>query len=353
MRRLVICLDGTWNKRDDTTNIWRIFALTSDSDGAVTQIKYYDQGVGTRWYDKATGGAFGTGMYCDVREAYSWLSEHYRPDDEVFIFGFSRGAATALSLANLVDSCGIVGATTTYSFEDANRLYCLPGFSRDGLASQRFRKNSEDFGRPSPLRFLGLFDTVASLFLRRLWREDMHILTLPNSAHRVAHAIALDENRSMFRSVRFPSAPAGGTLAERWFSGAHANIGGGYACDPLATLPLRWMMLEAASCGLSFRKLPNLQAVGALDTEERDSFREFGGGILMLAPLFSRKNRRIGRDAVGRAEEVVDHSAISRFRQIASYRKNCVALSTLLRSRNPAEGDLYVRSPTAQHHAPR
>lgn len=345
MRRLIICLDGTWNKRDDTTNVWRIYALTASDDKSVTQIKYYDQGVGTRWYDKITGGAFGTGMYCDVREAYTWLAEQYQPDDELFIFGFSRGAATALSLANLVDSCGIVGTTTTYSFEDAYRLYSLRGFIRDGPASQRFRQNGEDFGRASPLKFLGLFDTVASLFLRRLWREDMHVLTLPASAYRVAHAIALDENRSMFRSVRFPSAPTHGTLTERWFTGAHANVGGGYACDPLATLPLRWMMLEAASCGLSFRKLPDLQAEDALDTEERDSFREFGGGFLMLAPLLSRRNRRVGRNAAGKAVEVVDRSAILRFRQIASYRKTCKSLRTLLGPNSTVEGDVYVRGP--------
>jgi uncharacterized protein (DUF2235 family) len=350
MRRLVICLDGTWNTRNDTTNVWRIFTLTSDGEGSVSQIKYYDQGVGTRWYDKVTGGAFGAGMYSDVREAYTWLCEQYRPGDEIFLFGFSRGAATAVSLANLIDSCGIVGAATTYSFEDAYRLYCLQGFRRDGLASKRFRMNSEDFGLRSPIRFLGLFDTVASLFLRRLWKEDMHILTLPNSAYRVAHAIALDENRTMFRSVRFSSAPTRGTLSERWFSGAHANIGGGYACDPLARLPLQWMMREAEHCGLSFRKFPNPKPGCELDTEERDSFREFGNGFLMLFPPITRKSRSIGRNASGAADEVVDHSAISRFRRIASYRRNCRPLRTLLGSAPTEEGDLYVRRPAEPQH---
>ncbi len=103
-QRLVICLDGTWNKRDSGTNIYHLSNLIQEGEVADQWLQriYYDPGVGTGVLDGVTGGAFGIGLSENVREAYDWLVEHYNDGDEVYIFGFSRGAFTARSLVGLI-----------------------------------------------------------------------------------------------------------------------------------------------------------------------------------------------------------------------------------------------------------
>jgi uncharacterized protein (DUF2235 family) len=77
-------------------------------------------------------------MYTNVRQANNWICERYRNGDELYLFGFSRGAATALSLADLIDRCGIVGPASLHTFEDAYRLYPKPGFlaKHSGISSR-------------------------------------------------------------------------------------------------------------------------------------------------------------------------------------------------------------------------
>ena len=130
----------------------------------------------------------------------------------------------------------------------------------------------------SSLYFLGLFDTVASLYGKRFTGESIHVISLPQSVHRphVYHAIALDENRRSFQSVVFPSAPKEGRLVEKWFSRAHANVGGGYVFDPLSVLPLRWMIESASNvAGLRFRGIPDISVDEVLLARERNSYQEF------------------------------------------------------------------------------
>jgi uncharacterized protein (DUF2235 family) len=114
-RRLVLCLDGTWNRRDSGTNVYHLSNLvlegkikpTPNAPQTWIQMVYYEEGVGTAVLDHATGGAFGIGLSQNVREAYDWLVERYRDGDEVYIFGFSRGAFTARSLVGMIARCGL------------------------------------------------------------------------------------------------------------------------------------------------------------------------------------------------------------------------------------------------------
>jgi len=102
-KRLALFFDGTWNEPADHTNVRRLRLMLADrgTDG-VLQESFYDEGVGTRWYDRLSGGAFGAGLSDNVRSGYRWLIERYDRGDEIFVFGFSRGAFTARSLAGLV-----------------------------------------------------------------------------------------------------------------------------------------------------------------------------------------------------------------------------------------------------------
>ena len=103
-RCLAVCCDGTWNKADSPrrTNVRLTYEALFPAVRA-----YYDEGVGTHWYDRIRGGVVGTGLGANVEQAYRWLCETYERWDSIYLFGFSRGAYTARSVAGIVGLCGI------------------------------------------------------------------------------------------------------------------------------------------------------------------------------------------------------------------------------------------------------
>src|ERR1700730_10460553 len=105
MKRIAIFLDGTWNTVDDDTKVCRMKSLcVADA----TQVIYYSKGVGTSRGERLSGGMIGFGLDDEVIRAYQWLMEQYAEGDQVFIFGFSRGAFTARSLAGFISKCGLL-----------------------------------------------------------------------------------------------------------------------------------------------------------------------------------------------------------------------------------------------------
>src|SRR5499427_3697517 len=132
-KRICVCFDGTWNTpRNEAdlaavtpafggaetdkidpragveTNVCRLYRSISTANRSIAQIKWYDKGVGTNWYDRVAGGAFGLGLSRKIREGYKYLSDAYDDGDSVFIFGFSRGAYTARSLVGMIRNCGLI-----------------------------------------------------------------------------------------------------------------------------------------------------------------------------------------------------------------------------------------------------
>lgn len=109
MKRLVFCFDGTWNKLDPSlaTNVVLTAASIerTEADGT-SQIIHYDEGVGTGELEKIRGGVFGQGLVQNLREAYRFLIFNYDPGDEIFVFGFSRGAFSARSFIGLIRQVG-------------------------------------------------------------------------------------------------------------------------------------------------------------------------------------------------------------------------------------------------------
>ena len=257
MTRLVICLDGTWNRESSFTNVWRInVALRRSAEQRI----YYDRGVGTKTTDYITGGGFGRGLSNNVLKAYLWLTEYYRPGDEVFVFGFSRGAYTARSLVGFLSLCGLLRPDAPVNIDAAFELYRRPGLGRHSLAAQAFRaRNSLEpvHGRPPRVRFLGVFDTVGALgipaaqvplFEDYRWHK-VHLSEIVEHAY---HALAIDEHRELFKATLWTNRYAHQTVEQRWFVGAHANIGGGYLHDALSIRPLEWMQKTAKALGLQF-----------------------------------------------------------------------------------------------------
>ncbi len=113
-KRIILCFDGTWNTPDsgqNPTNVVKLMRAIRRNDGkGIPQVTYYHTGVGTHGLtDSWLGGAFGKGLGQNIQDGYRFLANnHCDPDDEIYIFGFSRGAFTARSLAGFISASGLV-----------------------------------------------------------------------------------------------------------------------------------------------------------------------------------------------------------------------------------------------------
>ena len=170
MRRLAVFLDGTWNTLNNNTNVWRLKSLTAET---AEQRVYYSQGVGTRRGEAARGGITGWGIDDEIIEAYTWFIENFDDGDEIFIFGFSRGAYTARSLSGLICKCGILKLGAPLSIEQLYaryRIYDAPTIRsllskelpRDGSIEEQWLTK---YSRPTKVKLVGVWDTVGSLGL--------------------------------------------------------------------------------------------------------------------------------------------------------------------------------------------
>jgi uncharacterized protein (DUF2235 family) len=117
-KRIVICADGTWNrpekniKKDIPTNVLRLArAIKPTGKDTMPQQVFYDWGIGS-YYDKVKGGTTGKGIEKNVMDDYRYIVQNYTPGDEIWLFGFSRGAYTVRSLCGLINNCGILKRPT-------------------------------------------------------------------------------------------------------------------------------------------------------------------------------------------------------------------------------------------------
>lgn len=158
-RRLVVLLDGTWQELTDRTNVALLKEnlYTGTTGDQIEQIVGYFEGVGaSNNANRIFAGAFGYGLSETIKESYLWLSQTYKPGDEVYIFGFSRGAYSARSLVGLMDKCGgVVKQPTEALIDEAYDLYR----DTDSDATQFTAKHSQS----ARVRLLGVWDTVGSL----------------------------------------------------------------------------------------------------------------------------------------------------------------------------------------------
>ncbi len=267
MRRLVVCCDGTWKTADDkaTTNVVKmmdaIVPVVRDAGGReeTHQISWYGKGVGTGdLLDRLWGGAFGEGLGRNVRDAYRFLVQNYAPGDEIYLFGFSRGAYTARSVAGIIRCAGLVQKKFADRITEAYDIYRLPdpkGPDKD--TAVEFRKK---YAHPDVrIKCIGVWDTVGALgvpigrVLRMLSRHKhgFHDTRLSSIIENAFHALAIDEGRYTFEPSLFKDDPDDKQRVEQvWFAGAHSDVGGGYPDPGLSDIALQWMAQKAASCGL-------------------------------------------------------------------------------------------------------
>ena len=296
-KNIVVCCDGTGNRGGKTrgTNVWRMFCAVDQHSDEPLQVTYYDDGVGTddlHWL-RLLGGAFGWGLSRNIRQAYAFLSLNYEPGDQVFLFGFSRGAFTVRSLAGMVLDIGLLtrDALLTASSRERTLRKLLRAHRSTGPGWKAWRlKRAHSLGgyRCEPLRkdvdihFIGVWDTVdavgvpfdamkapikwgAGLLGLRAWQFAKK--TLHPKVKHAFQALSLDDERKTFLPEIWKTKGDGDChcnerIEQVWFAGVHSNVGGGYPKDALALVTLDWMMQKAGTCGLRFSE-------GRLETVQR------------------------------------------------------------------------------------
>jgi uncharacterized protein (DUF2235 family) len=262
MRRLVVCADGTWNKPEEDdhgvpapTNVVKIQrAIKAVDSNGVSQVVYYHSGVGTGdKFDQLLGGAFGEGIDRNILECYDFLVNNYQPGDQVYFFGFSRGAYTVRSLAGLVRNSGIVQQKFAGMAKEAFSMYRDrdPAKHPNSELGKTFRAS---FSREVDIDTIGVWDTVGALgvplgLFDRLnhTRFAFHDLSLSSRIRNAFHALAIDERRGPFAPTlwmqpREDAELGRNWLEQAWFAGVHSNVGGGYAEAGLSDIALRWMI---------------------------------------------------------------------------------------------------------------
>ncbi|MFI6869014.1 DUF2235 domain-containing protein [Nocardia sp. NPDC050406] len=274
MKRLVVCCDGMWKVESTETvsNIVKIahtirFDARGPHGGVVNQSVAYVAGPGSFGYlgDRLMARPVwsGIGLNANLAAAYSHLVANWEPGDEIYLFGFSRGAYVARALAGLIDKVGIM---TSQSVIDG-RLGQALGLYRqrshrpwDPPAWKEFRR--EHSHHPVKVDFLGVFETVGALGVPGLAarRHRFHDLRLPTSVRCARQALAIDERRRNFEPCLWETSielnqkynPQIPRIKQVWFEGVHADIGGGYEEGGLSDIALRWMAMEASQIGLVF-----------------------------------------------------------------------------------------------------
>ncbi len=280
-RNLVVFCDGTGNELGrNLSNVLKLYRVATKSD---KQLCYYSPGVGTisrispwsRLKQKARG-VFGLmtgyGLDDNVLDAYRFLVDHWRPGDQIYLFGFSRGAWTVRVLAGMLHLIGLLKPQQDNMCDSALGTYKRAASSNDLPLAWHF---SRVIGaRAVPVHFVGVWDTVASMIVPRpdrFYLPSLEMLPYTKTNPSVAvfrHAIAIDERRRMFRLAEWEqpqtyrpnpfdgASEAPQDIRQVCFAGVHSDVGGGYPEEEsaLSKIPLAWMIDEAQEHGLLTNK---------------------------------------------------------------------------------------------------
>ncbi|MBY8861649.1 DUF2235 domain-containing protein [Nocardia sp. CA2R105] len=273
MKRLVVCCDGTWGSASNplVSNVVKIaeslrLDITAEAGGSVGQRVFYTDGPGSRGYllDKYLGGAFGLGLDAGLSTMYWQLVLNWEPGDEIFVFGFSRGAYIARSLTGLINRIGLLTAEAMIDgrYPEAMRIFRQRKEHPDDADPPEWAEfRSRYCHSPVPVKFVGVFDTVGAMGVPGItsWRYRFHDLRLSPGVHTARQALAVDERRRIYEPCLWEVTDEAGVTQQRpdrvkqvWFEGCHTDIGGGMPDSRLSDRTLRWMVREAREQGLEF-----------------------------------------------------------------------------------------------------
>lgn len=274
-KRIIICSDGTGNTavKGRGTNVFKLFEAVDLNGHRVNpdltpQVAIYDDGVGTESFKplKIFAGATGFGLARNVRHLYKGLVRLYDPGDEIFLFGFSRGAFTVRTLAGLILNCGILDMSklaTASALNDAvSRAYKVYRKRYQTALAKKLHLEPdkaliENFKRDHALdcavriKFIGVWDTVDAVgtpfHISDVVNATIHRFKFPDpklnpSVDHACQALSIDDERQTFHPVLWEN---NDRIEQVWFAGAHSNVGGGYPKQGMSLVALDWMLQRA------------------------------------------------------------------------------------------------------------
>jgi uncharacterized protein (DUF2235 family) len=254
-KNIVVCYDGTGNEygRNNTNVVGTFESVLRDED----QVAFYDPGVGTVGFLGRSlglkvgtwlGKAFGYGLMENVEDGYGYLMDTFVPGDQVYVFGFSRGAFTARTLVGMVYKVGVLQKGSRNLVPYATRTYLTPG---NAATAAGFKAT---YSHDCKVQMVGVWDTVASLGW--FFGREFPNARLNPDARFGYHAVAIDEKRRKFPVSLWEETdlPPGQTIEQVWFAGVHANVGGWYDDRGLSDIALAWMLEKAERAGLRLKQ---------------------------------------------------------------------------------------------------
>ena len=277
MKRLIVCCDGTWQDLECPypTNVVKIAqAINPIAKDGISQVVFYDEGIGTggstevqKKIDRVAGGAIGKGIDKNIQDGYRFLCLNYSPDDEIYLFGFSRGAYTVRSLAGLMYNSGLLWRPNIRHISEAYKLYrdrLKPDHPNIDEFRQKYGFNTEKNGDRVPITLLACWDTVGSLGIPDLTsflnldhkineQYQFHDPKLSPIIQNALHAVAIDEQRSTFYASLMEKSKRteDQRLIQKWFPGDHGCVGGGSKEQSgLSDGALQWMIDSIKELGL-------------------------------------------------------------------------------------------------------
>lgn len=291
-KNIVVFSDGTGQEggEGNNTNVYKLFNMVEDR--TENQITFYDRGLGTGWR-KVTGNISGMGISKNIYECYHFIFDNYRAGDNIFLFGFSRGATTVRSLSAFIHLFGILPKSRPELIKQAYKIY--------KIENSEERKNRADdlvsrhHNQWTKIKFLGVWDTVSALGLPvkslstlvdwfPFFRHKFHNLTLSESVEHARQALAIDDERLTFHpKIWDKELKSYQTMKQVWFSGMHTDVGGGYQEQELSDIPLIWMTEEAKQCGLRIYPKHKVKIHPNADGFMHDSRKGFPGFLFRKA----------------------------------------------------------------------
>jgi uncharacterized protein (DUF2235 family) len=267
-KNIIVCYDGTGKEYGKhNTNVVHVFESILRNE---RQIAFYDPGVGTfsvlgRTLGRKTGillgKAFGAGLQQNIEDGYEYLMNHYEPGDDIFLFGFSRGAFTARALAGLLHNFGLLQRGSKNLIPYVSKMYnCMRitrfpqkkdgQLSADTSVKENVKNFKNTFCQDCKPHFIGIWDTIASI--GHIFGKKFFDTALNKDIKYAYHAVAIDEKRKKFPVNLWDENKKreDQVIEQVWFIGVHSDVGGSYETRHLSDITLAWMMDNASNCGL-------------------------------------------------------------------------------------------------------
>jgi uncharacterized protein (DUF2235 family) len=285
-KRIIFCADGTWNDAATNTNVYKIFKAMNFT---AAQCPIYDDGVGSDGnpLTKLLGGAFGDGLDQKIKDGYTRISHLYEKGDSIFVFGFSRGAYIARSLAGMIANCGL----PTQNVDDNLTALAYQAYREHDMATRQklLAQLGQKYSIDTPaVAMVGVWDTVGALGIPAIFggvdmlRYGFLDTQLHPCVKNAYHAVSIDEKRREFPATLWtgPFAPEQ-TVEQVYFTGVHCDVGGGYPETGLSDITLSWMMGKAKALGVDFdaavyQQYASIDPKHALD-QKHESWTAFWG----------------------------------------------------------------------------